>query len=242
MAGTKRKGTRPDANRKPLSKSLLLPMLAQSARDMSLAHHLALAACRGDSGNQRQINELVRSVYMAYFLQRMGFGKAPFECYEHAEAAFENALAMATKSTPVDHRRAGRARDRTLAGAARPAIVRSTDAPGSRGRKTTTPIPDRNRRVAVGSPEPGLTSRLSSDECVHFSAMPHTKRVSSRARLLLNARPKPGALMRYGDRIAEVLDNARGERVMIRSLHADGVERRSAVKWKNLRLLDDQLF
>jgi hypothetical protein len=29
---------------------------------------------------------------------------------------------------------------------------------------------------------------------------------------------------------------------MIRSLHADGVERRSAVKWKNLRLLDDQLF
>jgi hypothetical protein len=100
MAGTKRKGTRPDANRKPLSKSLLLPMLAQSARDMSLAHHLALAACRGDSGNQRQINELVRSVYMAYFLQRMGFGKAPFECYEHAEAAFENALAMATKSTP----------------------------------------------------------------------------------------------------------------------------------------------
>jgi hypothetical protein len=72
--------------------------------------------------------------------------------------------------------------------------------------------------------------------------MPHTKRVSSRARLLLNARPKPGALMRYGDRIAEVLDNARGERVMIRSLHADGVERRSAVKWKNLRLLDDQLF
>jgi len=29
---------------------------------------------------------------------------------------------------------------------------------------------------------------------------------------------------------------------MIRSLHADGVKRRSAVKWKNLRLLDDQLF
>jgi len=41
---------------------------------------------------------------------------------------------------------------------------------------------------------------------------------------------------------AEVLGEARGERVMIRSLHADGVERRSAVKWKNLKLLDDQLF
>jgi hypothetical protein len=97
MAGTKRKTTRPGDNRKPLSKSLLLPMAAQSAREMSLAHHLALAACRGDSANRHQINELVRSVYMAYFLQRMGFGEVPFECYEHAEAAFENALAMATK-------------------------------------------------------------------------------------------------------------------------------------------------
>jgi hypothetical protein len=65
MAGTKQKATRPSANRKPLSKSLLLPMAAQSARDMSLAHHLALAACRGDSANRHQINELVRSVYMA---------------------------------------------------------------------------------------------------------------------------------------------------------------------------------
>jgi hypothetical protein len=88
MAGTKRK---------PLSKSLLLPMSAQSAREMSLAHHLALAACRGDSANRHQINELVRSVYMAYFLQRMGYGDLPFECYEHAEAAFENALAAAAK-------------------------------------------------------------------------------------------------------------------------------------------------
>lgn len=74
MAGTKRKSTRPGANRKPLSKSSLLPMSAQSAREVSLAHHIALAACRGDSANRHQINELVRSVYMAYFLQRMGFG------------------------------------------------------------------------------------------------------------------------------------------------------------------------
>jgi hypothetical protein len=98
MAGTKRKTTRPGTIRKPLSKSLLLPMSAQSAREMSLAHHLALAACRGDSANRHQINELVRSVYMAYFLQRMGYGDLPFECYKRAEAAFENALAVAAKS------------------------------------------------------------------------------------------------------------------------------------------------
>ena len=64
---------------------------------MSLAHHLALAACRGNSANRHQINELVRTVYMAYFLQRMGFGDIPFECYEHAEAAFESALGVAAK-------------------------------------------------------------------------------------------------------------------------------------------------
>jgi hypothetical protein len=82
----------------------------------------------------------------------------------------------------------------------------------------------------------------ASNKRIHFSAMQRIKHVSARARLLLKTRPKRGALVRYGDRIAEVLGEARGERVMIRSLHADGIERRSAVKWKNLRLLDDQLF
>jgi hypothetical protein len=97
MAGTKRKTTRPGINRNPLSKSSLLPMSARSAREMSLAHHLALAASRGNSANRHQINELVRTVYMAYLLQRMGFGDIPFECYEHAEAAFESALGVAAK-------------------------------------------------------------------------------------------------------------------------------------------------
>ncbi|QIE30298.1 hypothetical protein [Caballeronia sp. SBC2] len=73
-------------------------------------------------------------------------------------------------------------------------------------------------------------ARLLFNERVNFLAMPRTKPVSSRARFLLKARPKRGALVRYGDRIAEVLGDARVERVMIRSLHADGVERRSAVK------------
>jgi hypothetical protein len=97
MAGTNRKPTRPGTHRKPLSKSLLLPMGARSAHKMSLVHHLALAACRGDSGNRHQINALLHSVYRAYYLQRMGFGEVPFACYEHAEAAFENALAVAAK-------------------------------------------------------------------------------------------------------------------------------------------------
>lgn len=95
MAGKKQKSACSGTHRKPLSKSLLLPMAAHSAREMSLAHHLALAACRGDGGNRYQINELTRSVYMAYFLQRLGFGDLPFECFEHAESVIENVLAIA---------------------------------------------------------------------------------------------------------------------------------------------------
>ncbi|AME27332.1 hypothetical protein [Burkholderia sp. PAMC 26561] len=67
------------------------------------------------------------------------------------------------------------------------------------------------------------------------------KRVTPRP-LLLTVRPKRGVLVRYSNRYAQVLGDARGKPLVIRSLHADGVERRSSVKWKNLRLLDDQLF
>ena len=52
----------------------------------------------------------------------------------------------------------------------------------------------------------------------------------------------PRRLVRYGDRTAEVLGEARDQRVMIKSIHRNGVERRSAVKWTNLLPLDDQLF
>jgi hypothetical protein len=55
-------------------------------------------------------------------------------------------------------------------------------------------------------------------------------------------KPTRGALARYQDRIVEVLGEARGQRVMIRSIHTDGVERRTPVKWINLLPLNSQLF
>jgi hypothetical protein len=55
-------------------------------------------------------------------------------------------------------------------------------------------------------------------------------------------KPPRGTLARYRDRIVEVLGEARGRRVMIRSIHADGDERLSAVKLTNLTLLENQLF
>ncbi|GAB5095919.1 hypothetical protein YK56LOC_16350 [Caballeronia sp. HLA56] len=55
-------------------------------------------------------------------------------------------------------------------------------------------------------------------------------------------KPLRGTLARYRNRIVEVLGEARGERVMIRSIHDDGVERRTAVKWINLLPMDTELF
>ncbi|GJH13311.1 hypothetical protein CBA19CS11_30755 [Caballeronia novacaledonica] len=61
-------------------------------------------------------------------------------------------------------------------------------------------------------------------------------------RTKLKRKPARGTLVRYQDRIAEVMGEARGQRVMIRSIHPDGQERRTAVKWVNLVPLETQLF
>ena len=58
----------------------------------------------------------------------------------------------------------------------------------------------------------------------------------------IKRKPARGTLVRYEDRIVEVLGEARGQRVMIRSIHPDGQERRTAVKWVNLIPLETQLF
>lgn len=65
---------------------------------------------------------------------------------------------------------------------------------------------------------------------------------SPTARSRMNRKPPRGTIARYGDRIVEVLGEARGQRVMIRSIHADRSERLTAVKLINLLPLDDQLF
>ncbi|MDR5806333.1 hypothetical protein [Caballeronia sp. LZ001] len=55
-------------------------------------------------------------------------------------------------------------------------------------------------------------------------------------------KPSRGTLARYGERIVEILGEARGQRIMIRSIHPDGRERLTAVKLANLLPLESQLF
>jgi hypothetical protein len=71
---------------------MLLPLPRNTVSDMSLANHLALAACTRGQGNAHLINELVRVVYLSYFLTKTGVGGIATELYLQAEAVLEQAL------------------------------------------------------------------------------------------------------------------------------------------------------
>jgi hypothetical protein len=74
---------------------MLLPMAEPSAREQSLSCHLALVACRDGHGNRHLFNELMRTVYVAWFLQQDGYGKEPVDSFKTAEYAVEAALELA---------------------------------------------------------------------------------------------------------------------------------------------------
>ncbi|MBB5498614.1 hypothetical protein [Paraburkholderia sp. MM5384-R2] len=91
----KRNRSRASQPRRPLTKALLLPMDRASASEQSLRLHLALVACRECQANSHLINELMRAVYLAYFLQRAGYGRHPAEHFKVAECAVEVTLVHA---------------------------------------------------------------------------------------------------------------------------------------------------
>lgn len=85
----------PGKPRRPLTRAMLLPMDPASVRKQSLTYHLALVACRDGHGNRHLFNELARVMYVAWFLQRAGYGAEPVDQYKLAECAVEAALALA---------------------------------------------------------------------------------------------------------------------------------------------------
>ncbi|WP_166618368.1 hypothetical protein [Paraburkholderia madseniana] len=66
-----------------------------SAGERSLSCHLALVACRDGHGNSHLVNELMRAVYLSWYLERAGYGNQPAEQFKIAEYAVENTLAHA---------------------------------------------------------------------------------------------------------------------------------------------------
>ena len=90
---TSRKSGHPVSPRRPLTRSMLLPLPVASTERMSLQFHLALAACRRPKqGNSYQFNELLRALYITYYLQEMGFGVLAMQVYGNAEFGLNAAL------------------------------------------------------------------------------------------------------------------------------------------------------
>ena len=77
---------------------MLLPMPANAAREISLVNHLNFAACRSGAGSAYLFNELIRMIYLAYYVQDAGFGDTDLIIYARAEAAMERVLERAKDS------------------------------------------------------------------------------------------------------------------------------------------------
>ncbi len=81
--------------RRPLTKTMLLPLNAAAARAQSLNYHLAFAVCRSGSGKQDNFNQLTLVMYLTWLLQQRGYGALPVERYQAAEQGIESAFVRA---------------------------------------------------------------------------------------------------------------------------------------------------
>lgn len=77
---------------------MLLPHSATYVREQSLHWHLALAAFRVGKGNGDLLAELVKALYLAWYLQQAGFGAAKHELYIEAERILDAAARNASKN------------------------------------------------------------------------------------------------------------------------------------------------
>ena len=94
----KRRSAGSQSGRKPLGKTMLLPHTATFVREQSLHWHLALAAFRAGKGNGDLLAELVKALYLAWYLQEAGFGTAERELYLDAERILDAAARNASKN------------------------------------------------------------------------------------------------------------------------------------------------
>ena len=77
---------------------MLLPHPAAYVRDQSQHWHLVLAAFRAGKGNGDLLAELVKALYLAWYLQQAGFGVAKHELYLEAERLLDAVAKSAGKN------------------------------------------------------------------------------------------------------------------------------------------------
>jgi hypothetical protein len=79
----------------PSSIFLQRPLDEKTATEMALAHHLTFAACKGWAGTTRLVSELVRMVYLTFYVQCAGYGDTDIARFADAEAALEKCILRA---------------------------------------------------------------------------------------------------------------------------------------------------
>ena len=94
----KRKSVRSSARKSPgsLTKAMLLPLPESAVRE---ARHLTWVACKAEAGSAYLVNELVRLVYLTYYVQDAGYGDIDLMVYARAEAALERCLEKAERDS-----------------------------------------------------------------------------------------------------------------------------------------------
>jgi len=65
-------------------------------RELALRNHIALAAFRAGKGNGSLLAELVKALYLAWYLQEAGFGAFERELYLNAERILDRAARNAS--------------------------------------------------------------------------------------------------------------------------------------------------
>jgi hypothetical protein len=76
---------------------MMLPHTASYVHKLALHNHVALAAFRARKGNGNLLAELVKALYLAWYLQEAGFDATDRELYLQAERILDKAARNASK-------------------------------------------------------------------------------------------------------------------------------------------------
>ncbi|MCR5897001.1 hypothetical protein E2P84_39785 [Burkholderia cepacia] len=87
-------------NRRPLTKSMLLPLPSVDVRRLSLRFHLALAAMSSGHGSGDQFMTLLGTIYIAFFLRDIEVGDVDRGLYKRAEEALEQCMQRVEQGQP----------------------------------------------------------------------------------------------------------------------------------------------
>lgn len=96
-------------SRVSLTKEMLLPLSTEKVRALSLENHLAFATVRAGRGDSEQIINLLRVVYLAFYLRSERTSGADLDLYRQAEAALDGCVERAEQGEKwllLDHEQA----------------------------------------------------------------------------------------------------------------------------------------